>query len=106
MSYSSLSNSDFAEELIKNHLKASRYSKVAKDLDSFGVPFRQSFAEALMEVSYGSGSIFGYLRSDIYYIDFLNNARNAKQIKILQPHTYVIGIIIIKLYNAWSMVYL
>lgn len=78
MSYSSLSNSDFAEELIKNHLKASRYSKVAKDLDSFGVPFRQSFAEALMEVSYGSGSIFGYLRSDIYYIDFLNNARNAK----------------------------
>ena len=78
-------------------MKASRYSKVAKDLDSFGVPFRQSFAEALMEVSYGSGSIFGYLRSDIYYIDFLNNARNAKQIKILQPHTYVIGIIIIKI---------
>ncbi|MDV3506501.1 hypothetical protein CMU89_04815 [Elizabethkingia anophelis] len=78
MGYSSLSNLDFAEQLVQNHLTASRYSKVAKDLDSFNVPFKKNFAEALMEVSYGSGSIFGRLTTDIYYINFLTMARNAK----------------------------
>ncbi|MCT3810769.1 hypothetical protein HZP70_18645 [Elizabethkingia anophelis] len=78
MGYSLYSNDSFATELIRNHSKASRYSKVAKDLDSFGVPFKQSFAEALIEVSYGSGSIFGYSSSDIYYTNFLVMARNAK----------------------------
>ncbi|MDV3593630.1 hypothetical protein CMU87_14245 [Elizabethkingia anophelis] len=78
MGYSTFSNEEFATELIKNHLKASRYSKVAKDLDSFNVSFKERFAEALMEVSYGSGSIFGYQSSDIYYTNFLIMARNAK----------------------------
>lgn len=78
MGYNSLSNLDFAEKLVENHLKASRYSKVAKDLDSFNVPFKKNFAEALMEVSYGSGKIFGLLNSDIYYVNFLIMARNSK----------------------------
>ncbi|WP_139149469.1 hypothetical protein [Elizabethkingia meningoseptica] len=78
MGYNSLSNLDFAEQLVQNHLNASRYTKVAKDLDSFNVPFKKNFAEALMEMSYGSGSIFGRLSSDIYYVNFLIMARNAK----------------------------
>ncbi|WP_131829039.1 hypothetical protein [Elizabethkingia bruuniana] len=76
MGYRDLANYDFAKQLVENHLKASRYTKVARDLDSFGVPFRIGFAEALMEVSYGSGSIFGSLKSDIYYTNFLINVRN------------------------------
>ncbi|MEN5132599.1 hypothetical protein [Elizabethkingia anophelis] len=76
MGYRDLTNYDFAKQLVENHLKASRYTKVARDLDGFGVPFRTGFAEALMEVSYGSGSIFGSLSKDIYYTNFLINVRN------------------------------
>lgn len=76
MGYPDLTNYDFAKQLVENYLKASRYTKVARDLDGFGVPFRSGFAEALMEVSYGSGSIFGYSSKDIYYTNFLINVRN------------------------------
>ncbi len=55
MGYSSLSSEDFAVELIKNHLKQTAYSRIAKDLDSRNVPFIKELAEFLSETSYGSG---------------------------------------------------
>ncbi|MCT3653650.1 hypothetical protein HZR02_17575 [Elizabethkingia anophelis] len=55
MGYSSFSSEDFAVELIKNHLKQTAYSRIAKDLDSRNVPFIKELAEFLSETSYGSG---------------------------------------------------
>ena len=55
MGYPSLSSEDFAVELIKNHLKQTAYSRIAKDLDSRNVPFIKELAEFLSETSYGSG---------------------------------------------------
>ncbi len=55
MGYSSFSSGDFAVELVKNHLKQTAYSRIAKDLDSRNVPFIKELAEFLSETSYGSG---------------------------------------------------
>ncbi|MCT3652928.1 hypothetical protein HZR02_15305 [Elizabethkingia anophelis] len=58
MGYSSLSSVEFAKVLTQNFAEAAAYSDVAKDLDKLGVPFNVNYAEALMEMSYGSGSAF------------------------------------------------
>ncbi|MDV3777590.1 hypothetical protein CMU25_01560 [Elizabethkingia anophelis] len=58
MGYSSLSSIQFAKVLTQNFAEAAAYSKVAKDMDSLGIPYNKNYAEALMEMSYGSGSAF------------------------------------------------
>ncbi|MDE5537118.1 hypothetical protein KRE42_08535 [Elizabethkingia meningoseptica] len=73
MGYSDLSSSDFAKKLTENFAKAASYSRVAKDLDRLGVPFHSNYAEALMEMSYGSGSAF-QLTSGLYNL-FLTSVK-------------------------------
>lgn len=74
MGYSGLSSSEFAKKLTENFAKAASYSRVAKDLDRLGIPFRVNYAEALMEMSYGSGSAF-QLSSGLYNV-FLTSVKN------------------------------
>lgn len=58
MGYSDLSSIQFAKTLTQNFAEAAAYSQVAKDLDGLGIPYNKNYAEALMEMSYGSGSAF------------------------------------------------
>ncbi|MCT3959073.1 hypothetical protein HZQ27_08120 [Elizabethkingia anophelis] len=79
MGYSSLSSSEFAKKLTENFAKASSYSTVARDLDKLGIPYNKNYAEALMEMSYGSGSAFGRSKSSStngLYSLFLTSIKN------------------------------
>ena len=69
MGYSNLSNSDFAIQLIKNHVKGGSYSKIARDLDAKGVSYTPEVAEFLAEFAYGSSSAFNPSRP--IYVDFM-----------------------------------
>ncbi|MDE5481395.1 hypothetical protein KRE28_06130 [Elizabethkingia meningoseptica] len=69
MGYSGLSNSDFAMQLIKNHIKGGSYSKIAKDLDARGVSYTPEVAEFLAEFAYGSSSAFN--PNTTRYTDFM-----------------------------------
>ena len=79
MGYSNLTSAEFAKKLTQNYSKAAAYSKVAKDLDKLGIPYRENFAEALMEMSYGSGNAFGKSKSastNGLYSLFLTSIKN------------------------------
>ncbi len=55
---SNQSDYDFAQTLILNHWKQSRYKIVASVLDSLKVPFNVNLAQSLCDASYNHGSIF------------------------------------------------
>ncbi len=76
MGYSSLSSEDFSKQLTINYSKVPSlsYYRVARDLDRLGVPYHENYAEALMEMSYGSQSAFQQ-NSGLYGI-FLTSIKN------------------------------
>ncbi|MDV3776068.1 hypothetical protein CMU25_18770 [Elizabethkingia anophelis] len=76
MGYANLSNADFSKQLTVNYSKVPYLSfyKVAKDFDRLGIPYRENYAEALMEMSYGSQSAF-QSKSGAYSI-FLTSVKN------------------------------
>ncbi|AQW95413.1 hypothetical protein BAS07_15885 [Elizabethkingia anophelis] len=75
MGYASLSNADFSKQLTVNFSKVPYLSfyRVAQDFDKLGIPYRENYAEALMEMSYGSQSAFQQ-KSGLYNV-FLTSVK-------------------------------
>lgn len=66
MGYSNLSEKQFAEQLIINHINANSYVKIGKYFESLGLPFIQSVKDTLMEWCYGSGGVHNKLGTSFF----------------------------------------
>jgi len=78
MGYSKLIDSDFAIELIKNHLRSSlsSYSYFSKVFTDQNLPYIQRVKDVCQEFSYGSGSIRLYATSCKAFAPFLESLKS------------------------------